>query len=151
MHGRSRECRLSRRSPQCSLRWFPPEPVEQSARKQNVRASDEPELQFQQPDEALTEENVIADTRVATPEQAAYSDEMITLVQSALLGTKPPDRDAFILYAIEGFSVDEIAAIVDRKPDDVRASITAVREQVRKAPSIANQFRDKLLEKTGTA
>src|SRR5438128_5345836 len=125
--------------------------LEESARKQNFRASDEPELQFHQPEEALTEENVIADTRVATPEQAAYSDEMITLVQSALLGTKPPDRDAFILYAIEGFSVDEIAAIVDRKPDDVRASITAVREQVRTAPPIANQFRDKLLEKTGTA
>ena len=134
-----------------SREFTSPVHLEQSARKQNVRASDEPELQFHQPDEALTEENVIADTRVATPEQAAYSDEMITLVQSALLGTKPPDRDAFILYAIEGFSVDEIAAIVDRKPDDVRASITAVREQVRKAPAIANQFRDKLLEKTGTA
>ncbi len=125
--------------------------LEQSARKQNVRASDEPELQFHQPDETLLGENVIADTRTATPEQVAYSDEMITLVQSALTGTQRPDRDAFILYAIEGFSIEEISAIVERKPDEVRASITTVREHVRKAPSIANQFRDKLLQKTGTA
>src|SRR5206468_1522803 len=50
--------------------------LEESARRPNVRASDEPELQDHQPDEALTEENVIADTRVATPEEIAYSDEM---------------------------------------------------------------------------
>ena len=125
--------------------------LEQSARKQNVRASDEPELQFHQPDETLMAESVIADTRTATPEQVAYSDEMITLVQSALNGTQRPDRDAFILYAIEGFSVAEISAIVERKPEEVRASISAVREHVRKAPSIANQFRDKLLQKTSTA
>src|SRR5439155_1186039 len=71
--------------------------LEESARRPNVRASDEPELQYHQPDEALTEENVIADTRVATPEEIAYSDEMITLVQFALEGAKPRDREAFIL------------------------------------------------------
>src|SRR5207237_8120826 len=54
--------------------------LEESARRPNVRASDEPELQYHQPDEALTDEKVIADTRVATPEEIAYSDEMITLV-----------------------------------------------------------------------
>src|SRR5207248_9260906 len=31
--------------------------LEESARRPNVRASDEPELQYHQPDEALTEEN----------------------------------------------------------------------------------------------
>jgi len=47
--------------------------LEDSARKQNVKASDEPELQFHQPDEAITEENIIADGRVATPEQIVGS------------------------------------------------------------------------------
>lgn len=124
-------------------------PLEQSVRRQNVRASDEPELQFHQPDETLLEESVIADKRVATPEQVAYSDEMITLLEVAMLGIQPVDRDAFILYGIEGFSVEEIAAIVDRKADEVRASITSAREHVRKSPSIANEFRDKLLQNTG--
>jgi RNA polymerase sigma factor (sigma-70 family) len=125
-------------------------PLEQSARRQNVRASDEPELQFHQPDEMLVGEDVIADRRVATPEQVAYSDEMVTLVESAMLGMAASSREAFILYGIEGFSIEEIAAIVDRKPDDVRASIASAREHVRKSPSIANEFRDKLLQKTGS-
>jgi RNA polymerase sigma factor (sigma-70 family) len=125
--------------------------LEDSARRPNVRASDEPELQFHQPDETLMAESVIADRRVPTPEEVAYSDEMITLVQAALLGMNPADRDAFILYGIEGFSVEEIAAIVDRKPEEVRASIANAREHVRKSPSMANEFRDKLLQNTSTA
>jgi hypothetical protein len=44
----------------------------------------------------------------------------------------------------------EIAAITDRKPDQVRASIAAAREQLRKSPPLANRREDKLLQKTGT-
>ena len=51
--------------------------LEESARPPNVKASDEPELQFHQPDEAITEETIIADDRVATPEQIVGSDEMM--------------------------------------------------------------------------
>jgi RNA polymerase sigma factor (sigma-70 family) len=122
--------------------------LEESARTPNVRASDEPELQFHQPDETLTEESVIPDTRVATPEDVAYTDEMITLVQYALSGTKRTDREAFILHTIEGFSVEEISAITDRKPEEIRASITAAREHLRRSPPIANRFKDKLLQNT---
>ena len=124
--------------------------LEESTRTPNVRASDESELQFHQPDETLTGESVIADRRVATPEDIAYSDEMLTLMQFALDGAKRSDREVFILHAIEGFSVDEIVAITDRKPEEVRFSIAAVREHLRRSPPIANPFRDKLLQKTGT-
>jgi DNA-directed RNA polymerase specialized sigma24 family protein/ribosome-associated translation inhibitor RaiA len=123
--------------------------LEESARKPNVRASDEAELQFHQPDETLTEESVIADRRTATPEDIAYSDEMITLVQFALAGSKRRDREAFILHAMEGFSVEEIAAITDRNSEEVRTSITAAREHVRRSPPLAHRFRDKLLQNTG--
>jgi len=133
-----------------SREFEPSLPLEQSARRQNVRASDEPELQFHQPDETLNEESVIADTRVATPEQAAYSDEMITLVEAALLGLTPRDRDAFILYGVEGFSIEEISAIVDRKPGEVRSSISSAREHIRKSPLVANEFGEKLLHKAET-
>ena len=77
----------------------------------NVKASDEPELQFHQPDESITGATVIADARVATPEQILASDELLRLIASALrdLGSGP--REAFILHAVEGFSVDEIVAI----------------------------------------
>ena len=120
--------------------------LEESTRRQNVRASDEAELQFHQPDETFTGESVIADRRTATPEEIAYSDEMITLIQFALEGTNPTDREAFVLHAIEGFSMEEIAEITDRTPEQVRSSIQQTSAHVRRAPGIANRFRDKLLQ-----
>lgn len=122
--------------------------LDQSVRKPEPRGSYESRLQFHQPDEMLTGESTIADTRVATPEAVAYSDEMITVVQFALEGAHPVDREAFILYAIEGFSIEEIAAITDRKPEQVRSSIEKARDRVRQAPGMENRFKDKLLEQT---
>ena len=58
--------------------------LEESARKPNVKASDEPELQFHQSDEAITAETMIADDRVATREEIVGSDEMVRLIASAL-------------------------------------------------------------------
>ena len=123
-------------------------PLEESARRRNVRGSDEPQLQYHQPDEMLTEENIIADRRAATPEDIAYSDEMVKLVQFALEGASQSDREAFILHAIEGFSQDEIAAITDRSLQDVGASITAAREHLRRSPPLADRFKDKLLQRS---
>src|SRR5580700_2161081 len=60
--------------------------LEDSRRRQNVEASDEAALQFHQADEGWTRESSIPDRRVSTPEQAAYSDELIALVHAALRG-----------------------------------------------------------------
>lgn len=115
--------------------------LEDSARKQNVRASDEPELQFHQPDEAITEETIIADGRVATPEQIVGSDEMMHLIASTLRDLSPAHREAFILHAIEGFGVDEISAITGAPPDRVLNSISAARDHLRKSPTFVRQFK----------
>jgi len=120
--------------------------LEESARKPNVRATDEPELQFHQPDETLIGENVIADRRVSTPEDIAYSDEMLTLVQFALAGAKRKDREAFLLHTVEGFSMEEIAIITDRNIAAVRASIGTARDHVRHAAPLANRFQSRFLQ-----
>jgi RNA polymerase sigma factor (sigma-70 family) len=124
--------------------------LEQSARKRNVKASDEAGLQFHQSDESITEENVIADGRVATPEQIVGSDEMMHLIASALRDVSPAHREAFILHAIEGFGVDEISAITGVPPERVSNSISAARDHLRKSPSFARQFKGRLAS-TGTA
>ena len=124
--------------------------LEDSARAPNVRASDEPELQFHQPDETLTRESVIADRRTATPEDIASSDEMNTLVEFALAAAKPRDREVFILHTMEGFTVAEIASITDRKPESITASILAAREHLRRSPPIASRFKSRMLQNTGT-
>ena len=124
--------------------------LEESARKQNVRASDEPELQFHQPDETITEETIIADGRISTPEQIVGSDEVMRLLASALRDVIPAHREAFILHVIEGFGVDEIAAITGVPPDRVLISISAARDHLRKSPSLARQFKGRFAS-TGTA
>ena len=122
--------------------------LEDSRRRQNVEASDEPSLQFHQPDEGWTRESAIPDRRVSTPEQAAYSDEMIALVEAALRGVDRTDRETFLLYGIEGFSLVEIAAITGLHPEAVRESVQRARDCVRNAPSIASEFHQALVVKT---
>jgi RNA polymerase sigma factor (sigma-70 family) len=116
----------------------------------NEGASDEPRFQFHQPDEAMTTESAVADRRVQSPEQIAYTDEMIALVQFALQGAKAEDREVFILNALEGFSVEEIAAITDRKPELIHSAIGRVRDKLRHAFPANNPFPKKLLEQTTT-
>jgi RNA polymerase sigma factor (sigma-70 family) len=124
--------------------------LEESRRRQNVEASDEPTLQFHQPDEIWTKESSVPDTRLVNPEQAAYSDEVVTLVQVALKGADRTDREAFLLYGIEGFSMAEIAAITGRHPEAVSDSIGRAREHVRDTFSAANGFNNGVIQKTGT-
>jgi DNA-directed RNA polymerase specialized sigma24 family protein/ribosome-associated translation inhibitor RaiA len=124
--------------------------LEDSARRPNVRGSDEAELQFHQPDESVTGASVIADSRVATPEQIMASDELLRLVASALrdLGSGP--REAFILHVVEGFTVEEIVAITGSPAERVLASVSAARDHLRKAPGLAKQFQGRLAP-TGAA
>ncbi len=119
--------------------------LEQRLPRKHELASDEPQLQFHQPDEAFTEESIIPDRRAATPEDVVYSDEMMKLVQYGMTGVSRHDREAFILHAIEGFRIEEVAAITDRKPDEVLSSITTVRERLRRSPPLANHLREKPL------
>ncbi len=124
--------------------------LEDSRRRQNVLGSDEPGLQFHQPDEDWTRESAVPDRRVPTPEQNAYADEMIAMVQAALRNTDRADREAFLLFGIEGFSVDEIAAITGRDLDAVHESVQRARTCLRALPSIAKEFNNRHLRRTGT-
>ncbi len=123
-------------------------PLDHSARPDHNTQSgtDENQLQFHQPDEAMTNRDLIADRRTASPEASAYSDEMITLVEATLLKAKPEDREAFLLYTVEGFTPDEIAVISDRPIEDVRKSVVSARDYLRKALPMPDEFKDKLLQ-----
>jgi len=125
--------------------------LEDSRRKQNVQASDEAALQFHQADEGWTRESAIADRRVVDPEQTRYSDEMLALVHGALRGVDRVDREAFVLYGIEGFTLNEIASITGRHTEAVRESVQRARECVRSAPTVAREFEKDLVVSTRTA
>jgi RNA polymerase sigma factor (sigma-70 family) len=112
----------------------------------NVQASDEARLQFHQPDGGLLEEDTIADGRADNPEQLAARQELIKLVQVALAGTRRPDREVFILHAVEGFSQEEIAVITNHTLEEVRASIRNARQHLQRALPIKDLFKERVIE-----
>ena len=124
--------------------------LEQSAQLTDVTASGDGELDFHQPDEFVSESDVIADGTAETPEDIAYSDELISLVQFALRNASTSDREVFVLHTLEGFSVTEIAAITDRRPDDVRSAISSARERLRRSRPVRNGFKENHFPRTGT-
>lgn len=118
---------------------------EESVRRPNVRASDEPQLQFHQPDEMMLEETIIADRSAPTPEEVYYSEEMVAMIEAALAGAKPEEREAFILSAIEGFTLKEIAAIAERPTREIEAHLHAARERLQQALPRSTPMREQLL------
>lgn len=126
-------------------------PLEKPAGQQNVTGSDEAFLQFHQPDETLNEEDVIVDVRQGNPEERAASDETIDQLEIALNGTKPHEREAFVLFAIEGFTVPEIAEIAERSEAEVRADILSAREHLMKKLPPTNALKRKLLQHSNVA
>jgi len=126
-------------------------PLERSRGRQNVEASDEPVLQFHQPDERLSEENIIPDPTANNPEELAARRELISLVSSALRDAGRHEREAFIFYTIEGFTLEEIADITSQGVEEVRAAIGRAREHLQRALPIQDPLKDKLVEYSRSA
>jgi len=75
---------------------------------------------------------------------------MVSLVEFALEGLDRTDREAFILHGVEGFTLEEICAITDRKAEEVGSSIARAREHLRRSPPIAERFKEKFVHASGT-
>ncbi len=112
---------------------------------QNVTGSDENVLQYHQPDDSLPEESVIADRSVRTPEEIFASEEMVSQLDLVLHQVRPEDREAFVLYSLEGFTVEEIARISDRSPEYIRERIHHARKKLQEALPAHNQLKRSLL------
>ena len=126
-------------------------PLERARGQQNVQASDEPRLQFHQPDDRLAEENVIADPAANNPEELAARRELISLVSNALRDAGRREREAFIFYTIEGFTLEEIADITSQSAEEVRAAIARGREHLQRTLPIQDPLKDKLVEYSKSA
>jgi RNA polymerase sigma factor (sigma-70 family) len=118
---------------------------------QNVTGSDENVLQYHQPDDSLPEESVIPDQNVRTPEEIVSSEEMAAQLDSVLHKVSAQDREAFVLFALEGFTVEEIARITDLPPEGIRKCIERARERVQKDLPPQNDLREKLLRHSRVA
>ena len=68
------------------------------------------------------------------------------MVEDALLKAPKEDREAFVLFAIEGFTLQEIAAVTDRTPEQVQQSVAAARAYLVKNLPAPNPFAKKILQ-----
>lgn len=118
---------------------------------QNVTGSDENVLQYHQPDDSLPEESIIRDQSVRTPEEIMAGDEMVAQLDLVLQGVNAHDREAFVLYTLEGFTVDEISRLAGRRADQVRESIRNARTHIQQKLPVQNQLRQSLLHHSRVA
>jgi RNA polymerase sigma factor (sigma-70 family) len=125
--------------------------LDRSHEPQNVQASDEALLQFHQPDEQLVEENVIPDPTANTPEELAARRELLNLVEATLRDAGRDEQEAFILYTVEGFTLEEIADIGNHTVEEVRAAIRRASDHLQRSLPLKDPLKDKLLEYSKSA
>ncbi len=111
----------------------------------SLDAADEQMLQFYQPDESTQSESLIADQYSGTPEDEASREELMEMVERALRGAAPQQREAFLLFTMEGFRPSEIAVITQRTAEQVQADITIAREHLRRSLVASGGRRQKLV------
>lgn len=121
-------------------------PLDRAHAGANVQASDEARLQFHQPDDILSEESLIPDVTASTPEELAAQDELIELVESTLGQVGRGEREAFILFTIQGFTADEICSITGQTVEQVRDHIRTAREHLRHALPLKGPFSERMVK-----
>ena len=97
--------------------------------------------QFQVPETRVLQ--FAFDGHADNPELVAVRQELIKLVQLALHDAGRPDREVFILHAVEGFSQEEIAVITHHSLEEVRASIRKARLHLQRALPIQELFKSR--------
>lgn len=116
-----------------------PERPSQAETLPSLDAQDEEMLQFYQPDGTTTAESLIADRYSSSPEDDASREELMTMVERALRGASPQQREAFLLFTLEGFRPAEIATITDRSVEQVHTDIGSAREHLRRSLAAAGE------------
>ncbi len=126
-------------------------PLERSHGTEQAHDTVEPVAQFSKPEGRTYVENAVVDSNAQSPEDLAARNELISQVERALRDAGRDQREAFILYTVEGFTVAEIANISDRSAEQVRVSIREARDHLQSALPLHDPLKDKLVEYAKTA
>jgi RNA polymerase sigma factor (sigma-70 family) len=111
----------------------------------DVDIDNEEMRQFYHPDERVTNEDLIADQHSSTPEDEASREELMAMVERALRHATTQQREAFLLFTMEGFRLAEIAAITERTLEQVQSDVKIAREHLRRSLVAAGERRQKLV------
>jgi RNA polymerase sigma-70 factor, ECF subfamily len=94
----------------------------------------------------IARDDAVPDSASDTPEELAARRELVSLVEATLRDAGRNEREAFILYTIEGFTLEEIADITNRNMEAVRASVRKAREYLQRALPFKDPLKEKLVQ-----
>ncbi len=101
-----------------------------------------------EPEDELRQSDLIPDPSVASPEDVAYTDEDMTLLEAALLRLPPQQREDLVLFTFEGFSLRELALLSEREASEVEASLKRARQLLEASQEIPGDLRKMVVERT---
>jgi RNA polymerase sigma factor (sigma-70 family) len=96
-----------------------------------ARAAEDEIFEFYQPAEEMRLEDLIADERVPTPEEALARREFQRHINRTLASLPRRWREAFVLYSVEGLNLEEVARVLRLPVDSARRFIELAREYLR--------------------
>jgi DNA-directed RNA polymerase specialized sigma24 family protein len=85
-------------------------------------------LDFYQPDEMLHIEDLLKDGSVENPEEIMEREEVEERLQQNIARLPTSIRESFVLFALEGFTSDEVSMITGKKSDQVLTEVEKARE-----------------------
>ncbi len=106
------------------------ESVDVTPPEEEVSTLGEEIMYFYQPDEALKLEDVVADPAALTPQDVVEDAEVTHILYNYLKELPDSQRKAYTLVAIEGYSPDEVAMIMQLKPEKVNKLVEQARESL---------------------
>lgn len=111
-------------------------------------AAESERFDFFQPDDEVQLQDVTPDRAMATPEEITYSNEMLTLLESALGRLSPQQREDFVLFALEGFTLRELSVLSQRPETEVYRGLVEARRQLGQQGDLPVELRHLLVEQT---
>ncbi len=104
--------------------------IEEEANRQ--KQWEDEDLNFYQPDESMHLEDLLRDGSISNPEQLLERDEMEAQLQRAIAALSPSVRESFVLFALEGFTSDEVAMMTGKQPQKILDEVEQAREALRR-------------------
>ena len=90
--------------------------------------SDDEVYDFYQPDHEIRLVDLIADGRLPTPEETVAASELQQYINRELARLPRRWREAFMLYSVEGLTLEEVARVTRHPVDAMRRAIELARE-----------------------
>lgn len=102
-----------------------------------------------EPEDEVQQADLIPDPSVASPEDVAYTDEDLSLLEAAMLRLPPQQREDLVLFTFEGFTLRELALLSEREAAEVEASLQQAQQLLEASRELPGELRKMVVERTG--